>query len=56
MSVEQDLEAFGGAEGAYDGGDVVLGGVDFGVEVAHFIGGDFSSEGGQGGAELRELG
>src|SRR5712692_3252546 len=39
------LEGFGGAEGAHHGGGVALVGVDFGVEVAHFFGGDFVGEG-----------
>jgi hypothetical protein len=50
------LQAFGGAEGADNCGDVVLGGVYFGIEVAHFFSGDFAREVGQGWAELRELG
>jgi hypothetical protein len=47
-----NLEGFGGAEGADYGGGVALVGVDFGVEMAHFFGGDFVGELGQGGAEL----
>jgi hypothetical protein len=46
------LQIFQRAEGADYGGGIALVGVDFGVEVAHFLGGDFVGEGGQGGAEL----
>ncbi len=49
------LEVFGGAEGADDGGGVVLVGVDFGVHVTHVGGGDFSGEIGEGCAERREF-
>jgi hypothetical protein len=41
---------------ADDGGGVTLGGIDLSVEMAHFVGGDFSGEIGEGGAELREFG
>src|ERR1700722_2424845 len=43
-------QVFGGAEGADYGGGVALLGVDFGIHVAHVGGGDFSGEGGEGGA------
>ena len=48
-------EGFGGAEGADYGGGVALAGVDFGIELAHFLGGDFVGEIAEGGAELREF-
>jgi hypothetical protein len=35
------LEGFGGAEAADDGDGIALVGVDFGIEMAHFFGGDF---------------
>jgi hypothetical protein len=37
----RESEGFGGAEGADYGGGVALVGVDFGIQVAHFFGGDF---------------
>jgi hypothetical protein len=38
------------------GGGVALVGVDFGIEVAHFFGGDFVSQVGEGSAKLRKFG
>ncbi len=52
---EYRLQGFEGAENANYGGRVALAGVDFGVEVAHFLGGDFVGEIGEGGADLREF-
>lgn len=49
------LEIFCRAEGADYGGDITLLGVDLGVEMTHFLGGDFAGEIGEGGAELREF-
>ena len=46
----------GYAEGADDGGDVALVGVDLGVQTAHFGGGDLSGEVGEGRPELRKSG
>ena len=50
------LEGFGGAEGADYNGGVPLVGVDFGIEVTHFFGGDFVSQVGEGSAKLRKFG
>src|SRR5713101_4257249 len=52
----QSLKGLGGAEGADNNGRVALVGVDFGIQVAHFFGGDFVGEIGKGGAELWEFG
>ena len=49
------LEGFGGAKGADYGRGVALVGVDFGIELAHFLGGDFVGEVGEGRAELWEF-
>ena len=43
-------------ERADDGGDVALVGVDFGVKVAHFFGGDFAGEVGQHGTKRWKFG
>ena len=48
------LEAAGLAEGADDGGGVLMPSVDGIVEAADVGGGKFAGEIGQGGAELRE--
>jgi hypothetical protein len=48
------LEAFGLAEGANDGGSVKVLRIDGVVEAAHVGGGEFASEIGKGGAELGE--
>jgi len=40
----EHLQTFGRAERADYGGDITLIGVDFGVEVAHFFGGDFTGQ------------
>jgi len=48
-------EGFGGPERADYGGGVALVGVDFGIEVSHFFGGDFVGEIGEGSAKLREF-
>ena len=45
----------GRTEGAHDGGDVLVLGVDGIVKTTHVRGGEFASEIGEGGAELREL-
>ncbi len=50
------LEGFGGAEGAHHGCGIALVGVDFGIEVAHFFGGDFVGEVGEGSAKVRKFG
>jgi hypothetical protein len=49
------LKAASGAEGADDDGDVLLLGVDGVVEATHVGGGEFASEIGESGSELREL-
>lgn len=49
------LKMVGAAEVADDGGDVALGGIHLGVEMAHVGSGNFSGEIGEGGAELRKL-
>jgi len=48
-------EGFGDPEGADNGGRIALVGVDFGIEVPHFFGGDFVGEIGEGSAKLREF-
>ena len=48
-------EGFGGTEGTDNGGRIALVGVDFGIEVPHFFGGDFVGEIGEGSAKLREF-
>src|ERR1700693_3871448 len=55
-SFGRQLKASGGPEDADNGGDVVLGGVDFGVEVAHFVGGDFAGQIRERVAEFGEFG
>jgi hypothetical protein len=49
------LEAARGTEGADDDGDVLVLGVDGVVEATHVGGGEFASEIGESGSELREL-
>ncbi len=44
LGASERLEPRGGAEFADDGSYVALAGVDFGVHMAHFGGGDFSGE------------
>src|SRR6266436_5523611 len=53
--VRSGLEAFGLAEGADDGGGVLMLGVDGVVEAADVGGGEFAGEIGEGGAKLGEL-
>ena len=48
-------EGFGGPEDADDDSRIALVGVDFGIEVAHFFGGDFVGEIGKRSAKLREF-
>ena len=48
-------EGFRGTEEADDGGRVALTGIDLGIEVPHFFGGDFVGEIGEGSAKLREF-
>src|SRR5882724_4239958 len=48
------LKGLGGAEGADYGGGIALVGVDLGIEMAHFFGGDFVGEIGERVEELRE--
>jgi len=48
-------EGFRGTEDADDGGRVALTGIDLGIEVPHFFGGDFVGEIGEGSAKLREF-
>jgi hypothetical protein len=48
-------EGFGSPERTDDGGRVALVGVDFGIEVPHFFGGDFVGEIGERSAKLREF-
>src|SRR5216684_7388990 len=52
--INTQLQAFGLAEGADDGGGVLLLGVDGVVEAADIGGGEFAGEIGEGGAELGE--
>jgi len=49
-------ERFRGAKRADHDVGVPLVGVDFGIEVAHFLGGDFISEIGERGTELGKFG